>query len=209
MPPSLQPSATSDSGHVLRRVSQSLRSLIRASVPELAAEDAVVFDSPADIDSQVENRLSLFLHTVNIDVQQRNQPEALTRQPGTGGGPASLRSVLPPVVVTATYMMVPYAKSRELEMVIADRLLRLFHVVRALAGPLLDPALVAAGNTEIPIRPVTLGIEAQRGLWAGFPGKDYKLTLLYTLSQVKIPADSGQSVTMILDSLLKQQEVDH
>lgn len=204
-----QPSVADDGGQVIRRVSESLRSLIRASVPELSGENAVAFDSPADIDSQGENRLSLFLYQVNIDTSQRNQAASVTRQPAEGGGAAGLRSIVPPVIVTLAYMMVPYAKSRELEMVIADRLLRLFHIVRALAGPLLDPALAAAGNTEIPIRPTVLTTEAQRNLWIGFPGKAYKLSLLYTLTQVQIPANSSLSVDMALDGLLGQREVSH
>jgi hypothetical protein len=209
MAPTEQLLPASDSGQVLRKVSEALRALIRGSVPELAAENAVVFDSPAEVDSQGQNLLSLFLYNLRVDLAQSNQPPTLTRQQGASGGTAALRALLPPATLSLDYMMVPYAKSRELELVIADRLVRLFHVTRALPPALLDRALVACGNEEIAIRPMVLTSEAQRNLWMGFPGKAYKLTLPYTLSPVRIPADADRSVDMTIETQVALGEVDH
>ena len=60
-------SSSVDSGQVLRCVSESLRNLIRAHISELSSESAVVFESPADIDSQGETKLSLFLYQLEIN----------------------------------------------------------------------------------------------------------------------------------------------
>ncbi|KQN26635.1 hypothetical protein ASE86_11215 [Sphingomonas sp. Leaf33] len=201
------PIAGSDSGHVLRRVSETIAALIRAAVPELAADDAVSFDSPADLDGQGRSRLSLFLYHIGIDGPQRNQPATLTLAPGADGHPAGLRTVMAPASVSLGYMLVPFARSTELELVIADRLVRLFHVVRALAAPILPADLIDAGNDEIGIRPTPLSIDAQRNLWAIFPGRPYKLTLAYTVSPVVIPADHDRSIDMVVQAILQQRQM--
>jgi hypothetical protein len=72
---------TSDGGQVLRSVSESLRRLIRHHIPELQAESAVVFDSPGEIDSQDETRLSLYLYQTEVNPYLRNLAPSLTRQP--------------------------------------------------------------------------------------------------------------------------------
>lgn len=198
-----------DSGHVIRAVSESLRRLIRSEVSELRAESAVVFESPAEIDSQGENKLSLYLYQMAVNPYLRNLPGTLTRQAGRGPGPVSLRAVPPPLVVNLVYIMVPYAKSAELELVLADKLAGLFHDVGALAGPLLDPVLRATGNTTLSIVPEPMTMDSVRNLWAAFPGKPYKLTQVYLVSPVRIPAGRDASADMTTDATLQAREVRH
>lgn len=191
-----QPDLAPDSGQVLRCVSESLRSLIRAHIPELHAESAVVFDSPAEIEGHSETKLSLYLYQLEINPYLRNLAPTVTREAGTHG-PNSLQIIEPPLVADLLYMMVPYARSAELELVLVDKLVRLFHNVPALMGPWLHPSLRAAGNESIPIVPDFASFERLHNMWSGFPGKSYKLTKLYTLSPVRIPSDRQTSVQMV------------
>lgn len=189
--------ATPESGQVILRISQALARLIRSGISELQAESAVVFDSPADMDSHDQNRLSLFLYQIENNPWQRNQPGTLTRRAGRGGQPASLTRVAPPLPVDLIYMMVPYGKSADMELVLANKLVRLFHDIPTLEGPLLDPALKAAGNECIAIVPEQETLHALRDLWAGFPGKPYKMTKIYRLSPVHLPSDLSAAVDMV------------
>lgn len=193
-----------EEGQILRCVSESLRSLIRTHIPELLAESAVVFDSPSEIESQGETKLSLYLYQLEINPYLRNLPPTLTCRPGNG--PNSLSVEAPPLVADLLYMMVPYARSSELELVLVDKLVRLFHNMPLLHGLWLHPALRAAGNEQIPIVPDFANFERLHNIWSGFPGKAYKLTKLYTLSPVRIPSGLQTSSDMVRQGELMAQQ---
>ncbi|MBI3728520.1 MAG: DUF4255 domain-containing protein [Burkholderiales bacterium] len=199
-------SSSVDSGQVLRCVSESLRNLIRAHISELSSESAVVFESPADIDSQGETKLSLFLYQLEINPFLRNTPATLNRQQGANGMPNSLTVTAPPLVADLLYMMVPYARSAELELVLVDKLVRLFHDVPALYGQWLHPVLRQSGNEVIPIVPDFSNFERLHNIWSGFPNKPYKLTKLYTLSPVRIPSGDVSQVNMIREGELVAEQ---
>lgn len=187
----------SDGGQVLRSVSESLRRLIRHHIPELQAESAVVFDSPGEIDSQDETRLSLYLYQTELNPYLRNLAPSLTRQPGAERRPSALTLTPSPLVVDLLYLMVPYARSAELELVLVDQLVRLFHDVAELSGEWLDPVLKRSGNHNIAIVPDSGSSDTLRNIWAGFPNKTYKLTKLYTLSPVRIPSGLDLQADMV------------
>ncbi|RKP46839.1 DUF4255 domain-containing protein [Trinickia fusca] len=186
-----------DGGQVLRAVSESLRRMIRHHIPELEPESAVVFDSPGEIESQDETKLSLYLYQTEINPYLRNSPPALTRRAATHLEGTALVVVPPPLVVDLIYLMVPYARSAELELVLVDKLIQLFHDVGAISGEWLSPVLKTSGNDAIQIVPEYDTSERLRNIWAGFPNKTYKLTKLYTVSPVRIPAAFAMRTDMI------------
>lgn len=201
-----QPQA-SDSGQILRLISESLRTMIRKHIPELASESAVVFESPAEIDAQGETKLSLYLFQLEINPYLRNLPPSLTREPGRND--FSLQITPAPLVVDLQYMMVPYARSAELELVLVDKLVRLFHDKPQLYGADLHPILRASGNDNIPIVPEFANFERLHNIWAGFPGKAYKLTKLYTLSPVRIPSGNQAQSDMVGTGNLQAEQIPH
>ncbi|MBI3284926.1 MAG: DUF4255 domain-containing protein [Burkholderiales bacterium] len=187
-----------DTGQVLRCVSESLRALIREHIAELRPESAVVFESPAEIDSQGETKLSLYLYQLEINPYLRNLPPVLTRQAGADGAPNSLMVEGPPLVADLLYMMVPYARSAELELVLVEKLVRLFHDIPELSGECLHPVLKKSGNRFIPIIPDFSSFERLHNIWSGFPNKAYKLTKLYSLSPVRIPSGDQWQSNMVV-----------
>ncbi|NFV80357.1 DUF4255 domain-containing protein [Magnetospirillum aberrantis] len=208
--PAAIPPTPSTDGQIVARISRALARLVRAGIPELRAENAVVFDSPAEIDSHDENKLSLFLYQIDPNPWLANLPRTLER------GPSGFALRPAPMVVDLIYMMVPYAKSAEIELVLADKLVRLLHLVPALAGPMLDPVLERAGNHVMDIVPQPENPQLMRDLWGGFPGKSYKLTKLYRVTPVRIPGAGPEDVDMVETALLAQapppsaaEELDH
>ncbi|WP_420954876.1 DUF4255 domain-containing protein [Burkholderia gladioli] len=185
-----------DGGQVLRAVSDSLRRLIRAQVPELAAESAIVYDSPGEIDAAGETRLSLYLYQTEINAALRNLPPSLTRR--AGAQPSALVVTPAPLVVNLTYLIVPYGKSAEIELVLVNRLIQLFHDVGQLSGALLSPLLRATGNEAIDIVPEHDSSEQLRNIWTVFPNKTYKLTKMYTLTPVRIPSTLTPQAEMVM-----------
>jgi hypothetical protein len=110
-----------------------------------------------------------------------------------------------PLVVDLVYLMVPYAKSAEIELVLMDKLVRLFHDISSLAGERLDPLLQRTGNLSIDIVPDRASMETLRNLWTGFYGKSYKLCRLYTLSPVRIPSAFTASADMVTDGSMTME----
>lgn len=187
-------------GQILRSVSESLRGLIRHHIPELQAESAVVFDSPGEIESQDETKLSLYLYQTEINPYLRNLPPRLTRQAGANQQPSSLTVKSSPLVLDLIYLMVPYARSAELELVLVDKLMQLFHDVGQLPSEWLSPILKHSGNEQIMIVPDSGSSELLRSIWAVFPNKTYKLTKLYTLSPVRIPSELSWQTAMVTET---------
>ncbi len=198
-----------DSGQVLRSVSEGLRKLIRSHISELASESAVVFESPADIDSQGETKLSLYLLQLEINPFLRNTPATINRVQGSLGLPNSLTVTAPPLVADLLYMMVPYARSAEQELVLVDKLVRLFHDIPALTGEASNLVLRQSGNEIIPIVPEFCSFERLHNIWSGFPNKPYKLTKLYTLSPVRIPSEDTAQVNMVKDGDWVTEQIEY
>ena len=186
-----------DRAHVIRGVSESLRNLIRSQVSELSSEDAVVFESPAEIDNQGENKLSLYLYQVESNPFLRNTPPRLNLKQVGKPNHASVEKIAPPLTVDLVYMMVPYAKTAELELVIVDKLVRLFHDFAQLPVQYLHPVLKQSDNKQIEIIADVSSIDILRQIWSGFPNKAYKLTKLYSLTPVRIPSTQCQMIDMV------------
>jgi Pvc16 N-terminal domain len=191
---------TIDSGHILRAVSESLRRLIRHYVPELQSESAIVFDSPGEIESHDETKLSLYLYQTEINPYLRNLPPSLTRRTAAQPLPAALAVTPSPLVVDLTYLLVPYGKSAELELVLVNKLIQLFHDVGQLSGEWLNPVLRQSGNNPIEIVPEHDSSEQLRNIWSVFPNKTYKLTKMYTLSPVRIPSSLTLQSDMVIQA---------
>ena len=200
-------SDTVDSAHVIRGVSESLRALLRAQISELSAEDAIVFDSPADIDNQGENRLSLYLYQIETNPYLRNLPPELDLNNVGDPAPSSVEKIYPPYTVDLVYLIVPYAKTTELELVIADKLVRVLYDFSQLPERYLHPVLKETNNKKIEIVPDTCSIDTLRHIWSGFPNKAYKLTKIYSLSPVRIPSARSEDVDMVASNKLVIEEM--
>jgi hypothetical protein len=184
------------SGQVIRAVSESLRKLIQTNITELSAEDAVVFESPAQIDAPGENKLSLFLYQLKHNPYLRNVPPrydlTATGQPNS----ASVTRVEPPAIVDLIYLMVPYAKSPELELVITDKLVNLFHNNGEIPETYLHPVLVHTDNHKIQIVADQM-FDNLHHIWSGFPNKPYRFTSMYTMSPVRIPSQQKTPIDVV------------
>jgi hypothetical protein len=189
--------ATADTAQIIRCVSESLRTLIRNNIAELQADSAVVFESPAEIEGTDETRLSLYLYQIEVNRYLRNLPATPTRVARSADRPASLAFTPAPLVVDLLYMMVPYAKTGELELVIIDRLVSLLETCGALPNDCLHSVLLRTGNDSLEIVPEITTFHTLRDIWAGFPQKSYRLTKLYTVSPVRIPSSIDVAADLV------------
>lgn len=188
------PSAT-----VLRDVSVSLRNLIIHRIPELT-ESQVVFSSPGEIANDGQIKLSVFLYRMVTDPWTANQLPVFIEKDG------KFIEYPAPQALNLNYIMVPYAPKPETELVLADKLRRLFFEVPSLEGKWLKGGLEASGNKKINILSTDPPMEKIHNLWSGFAGKPYKLSLFYNLVPTFIPRSPKNTWAPVDGALLGSEE---
>lgn len=178
---------------ILRDVGETLKKLVDAQkIPNLKT-DGIVFDSPADITAANDAKLSIFLYRAVENSHLRNiQPEPI--------GLDKMRP--PPLTLDLHYLFTPFCKDIATELIILESIMQIFYDSSVLKGDLLEDSLKESGNNEIRIVPDNSSFEEAGKVWERFPNKDYKLSVSYILSPVKIP--SGKPVTTITRVLEKE-----
>lgn len=170
---------------ILLDIADSLRHLIQKNIDELPDENSVVLDSPVDIEPNSNTRLSVFLYQVVENNYLKNiEPEYVGRD----------RMQYPPLLVDLYYLFTPYAKNRETELIIIEKLLQVFHDNAVLKKELLKGSLKRSGNDEIRIVPNNVSFEEINKLWERFPNKAFKLSVSCILTPVRIPSEKPLAV---------------
>jgi hypothetical protein len=178
-----------DTGTVIRDVSNSMKALLKAHVPELNDDSYISFGSPSDIDSST-MRLSMCLYYMSHSPSMRNSEREEI------GGTDEFR--YPPAYLDLYYLLTPYAKDRETEQLILGRIFQLFHEHPVLAGSDLAGNLAACGNDKIRISYNNLTIQDIKQLWEVFPGKPAKVSLSYLVSPVRLPAERTITIPKVM-----------
>lgn len=173
---------------VLRDVSDTLKMLFKANIPELTDENAIVFESPAEIEPSTSAKLSVFLYQITENVHLRNLPPVITDN----------RMHDPPMVVDLHYMFTPYATSRETELIILERVLQIMHDHSVLEGEILQGQL-REGEDNQAIKAVTcqLSFDEVNKFWERFPNKPFKLSVSYLLSPVVIASEHYETFPIV------------
>ncbi|HYH05198.1 MAG TPA: DUF4255 domain-containing protein [Bacillota bacterium] len=165
---------------VLRDVSDTLKMLFKAHIPELTDENAIVYESPAEIEPSTSAKLSVFLYQITENTHLRNLPPEFTGN----------QMHEPPMVVDLYYMFTPYASSRETELIILERVLQILHDRPVLKGEILQGQLrESADNKEIRAVTYQLGFDEINKFWERFPNKPFKLSVAYLLTPVVIASE--------------------
>jgi hypothetical protein len=161
---------------VIADVSETLLRLLRDRLAGLVATDHVTLASPAEIELDTSPWLGLFLYQVaenpHLKTQEPVRVDALTLQH-------------PPVTLDLSYLVVPFAQTRENEHQILGRVVQVLGSDAVLQGPRLLGSLARTEEVlRVTLHPLSLE-ELQR-LWTVFTGKPYKLSLSYQVSPVRV-----------------------
>jgi len=174
---------------IIRDVGESLRKLLRDNIkPELSKEDSITFDSPADIESPTTPKLSIFLYKTTENAYLRNSP------PESVGNTQMRR---PPIVFDLHYVFTPYAKDREAETIILEKLMQTLYDNPVFRGDNLQGNLKGLKDQEIRIVYNNLTTDELNKLWSIFPNKALKLSTSYILTPVRIPSSSIKDITRV------------
>jgi hypothetical protein len=148
------------------------------------------------------------LYLVEPNASLRNLPGTIV-MPQNGGAareklvrPVAVDWEPPPAVVDLHYMVVPYAQSAELELQLADCLIRALDRRGVIPEAYLDKELRNAGNTSMRVIPEPASIHTLRDLWSSFPQKMFRLTRLYSISPVFVPVAVPASASLVEDPKL-------
>jgi hypothetical protein len=161
---------------VIADVSETLLKLLRDRLAGLVASDHVALVSPAEIELDTSPWLALYLYQVgenpHLKGQEPMRVDALTLQH-------------PPVTLDLSYLVVPYAQTRENEHQILGRVVQILGSDAVLQGSHLQGSL--AGTQEaLRVTWQPLPMEEMLRLWTGFYSKPFKLSLCYQVSPVRV-----------------------
>jgi len=169
---------------VLLDIGEALRDLIMKNIPELPDENSIVYDSPVDIEANSSTRLSIFLYQIVENSFLKNVEAEYIGD----------KMRFPPLTLDLYYLFTPYAKNRETELIIIEKLLQVFHDNQVLKKELLKASLEGSGNYEIRIVPNNLNFEEINKLWERFPNKAFKISVSSILTPVRIPSEKPLAV---------------
>jgi hypothetical protein len=162
---------------IIRDVGKTLREFLEMSIPAL--EGNISFNSPADMPPPGNQPLlSLFLYQMTENIHMRNRNLA---------APDPERLVFPPVILDLYYLLTPFAKERDEEFDILEKVVRAFYDHAVLRGSNLKGMLLDSGNEELRIVPNPLSLEDLNHLWSTF-SKPFKTSLGYLVTPVRIPS---------------------
>jgi hypothetical protein len=186
---------------VLRDVGSLLKYLLKSQIADLAKENSITYNSPADMAETTDPKLSLFLYQVTENTQLRNC------EPVYNSSTQQLTD--PPVTMDLYYLLTPYAEDRETELVILENIIGLFHnqLIYKNAGQAtgddldeiiaLQESLAATGNEDLRIVPINIPLEELSRLWERFGSKPYKLAVSYLVTPVRIPAGTANDAHQV------------
>ncbi len=170
---------------ILKDIGDSLKALLQDNITELKADNSIVFDSPAEIEPTGNTMLSVFLYQIIENGYLRN----------TSSEPIDTDKMrYPPLILDLHFIFTPYAKVKETELIIIEKLMQLFYDTSVLKGDLLKGGLIEAGNKEIRVVPTNFTFDEINKLWERFPSKPFKLSASYILSPVRIPSGKPPAV---------------
>lgn len=164
---------------IIRDIGNTLKEFLGENIPAL--KDNVSFNSPADMPGPGNDNglVSLFLYQVTENIYMRNR---------NGEAPDPARLVYPPVLLDLYYLLTPYAKEREAEFDILEKIIRTFYDNPVLRGSILKGMLIDNGNKELRIVPNFLSLQDLNHLWSTFASKPFKTSVAYIVTPVSIPS---------------------
>ena len=180
---------------ILKDIGDSLKALLQDNIPELKPVNSIVFDSPAEIEPTGNPMLSVFLYQIIENGYLRN----------TSSEPVDTDKMrYPPLILDLHFIFTPYAKVKETELIIIEKLMQVLYDNSVLRGDMLKGGLIDAGNREIRVVNNVKFDEINK-LWERFPNKPFKLSASYILSPVRVP--SGKPLAVIKRVMEKDIDV--
>ena len=178
---------------VIRDIGDTLKHVLRQNITELDQENAIIFDSPGEIEDSTVTRLSAFLYDIKENTYQSNIPPSYSD--------VAVKQ-FPPLVLDLFFIFVPYAQSREIEFIVMEKLMKTFYDSAVLRGDLLQGNLSTTGNDELRIEPHNLNLDDLNKLWSVFPNKAFKLSKTYIVTPVRIPSEISMEVPRITEKVV-------
>ncbi len=165
---------------ILRDVGESVKELLHQKISQLSDENSILFDSPGDIEDTTTPKLSMFLYQIVENSHLRNVEHK----------PIGIDQIrYPPLALDLYYIFTPFANNRETEIIILERIMQILYDNAVIKDEMLTVSLKESGNDKIRIIPNNLSFEELNKLWERFPNKDFKLSVSYIFTPIKIPSE--------------------
>ena len=177
---------------------KTLKNLLKDNITELSDDAAIIFDSPGDIEDSDSTRLTAFLYHIIENSHMRNIPPKY---------PSHTKKQPAPLTLDLYFIFVPYAKTRETEIIVMEKLMQIFYDNAVLRGDILEEGLISSGNDEIRIVPQTLSLDDLNKLWSTFPNKSFRLSKSYIITPVKVPSEKRDDVSRVTEKIITSASI--
>lgn len=133
--------------------------------------------------------VTLFLFAVNEDPHTRNRPRPRTDLPG------SVRLRKPDITLELRYLITAWSDDHDLRQAMLERTVQTFYDEAILSGPQLVGDL-SGTDSELKISLDQLSLEDRTRVWNSL-NRPFKLSLIYTVRVVNVPASSEEQFTPV------------
>lgn len=161
-------------------------------------------DIRVDSISNMENsgQLTLFLYRVESNSQMRNHPRDL-RNNGNNGHIL----VQPPLPLDLYYLVIPHTPTVEKDHVLLGKVIQTFYDHSVLDDTDLRGSLKGSGQ-KLRIVPEPFDTEEINKLWALFKEHDYRLSVSYMLTPIKLDSKRQESTHLVEEKVLGVRRMD-
>lgn len=164
--------------NILQDIGESLKKFLLLNLKDILEEEDILFRSPGELELPDKPKLIIFLSSFEENNYLRNtEPERQNNQ-----------KYYPPLVLDLHYHFIPYAKDREKEWTIMEKVLQTFHDTKIFQGEMLAQELSKSGNDTIKITSFKMDAKDLDRIQSLFLDKRYRLMASYTFSPIKIPS---------------------
>lgn len=170
-------------------VSESLRSILDASLTSLLGAGQVKVTDLLDDFAPSGTMLTLFLYDVSEDPSARNRPPS--RQ--VVGTEILLKK--PPLALILRYMFTPWGGTPETTQKILGRVMQVMHEDAILGSEVLVDSLRRSG-TALKVTMAPISLEDRTRIWNSLH-KPYRLSLTYEVRVVNIDAQRGTPIAPV------------
>ena len=183
-------------------VGDTLITLLRDNTRDLISADSIVLLSPADVEGQQNIRLTLFLYSIVENPYLKNQEMQ---------NPNPTELLYPPVALDLYYLVTAYASTQIVDKTqqtmeehrILGRAIRIFYDHAILSGSILRGGL-SGTDEELRIILNPTSLEDFNKLWSVFPNQNYRTSVSYLVTPVKIDSTRAMTVQRVVS-----KETDH
>ena len=182
---------------VFRDINATLKKLLFKNLSDLVEENSIVFGQPDQVETSGNTQICMFLYRFQPNAHLRNVPPRYDNN----------KMIDPPLIMDLHYMVIPYAKDHETELMLLERIMGTLHDYAHLKGDLLEGDLANTGNSRVKIIQNIKGADETQPLLTSVMKDKFKLAAHYVITPVQIPSSKAAEAKLVAKRILEVKDL--